>query len=103
MIIRLTIGLVTLIFGLLVWKQTCVYPQRRAIAQRELANTEFKVRITVYPDNAFPTPRILYLFQSTSVSSDDWHEIVTIPTDQLLPERSDWGSIRQQPRRPMHF
>lgn len=48
----------------------------------EVANAEFKIRVTTYRERTEFAPGICYVFQSSAVDSGDWREIKTIVTDQ---------------------
>jgi hypothetical protein len=87
----LTAGIATLSLGLVTWGLYPSVSQRpRTLDQWEVAGREFKVRITASSDNGFPAPGVLYTFQSSAISSNDWHEIATVPTDQRVTERDGW-------------
>lgn len=87
----LTTAFVTLTFGVLIWGlYTFAYARPSHIDQWEVANTEFKVRITAYPEDAFPTQGVLYVFQSAPVRSGNWHKIAIVSTDQLIAEHDGW-------------
>lgn len=88
--IALTAGLATVALGLISWGLYPFTSSRAVLDQWEVANTEFKVRISVYSDREFPTPGYLYVFQSAPASSNNWYTMATVPTDQIMAERDGW-------------
>lgn len=57
----------------------------KAFDEFEVANTDFRIRVTAYHEFfQYALPGARYVFQSTAVGSEDWHEIMTFKADQAI-------------------
>ncbi len=57
--------------------------------QLEIANADFKLRITAYKERFVLLPGVYYVCQSTSVRSDNWRTVLTVKTDEPHPIKRD--------------
>ena len=57
----------------------------KAFDKFEMANAEFRMRVTAYHEFApYALPGARYVFQSSAAGSEDWHEILTFKADQAI-------------------
>jgi hypothetical protein len=86
MFVRLVVAVTTLSCGLALWAiYTFSSDRGREIDRWEVANAEFRIRVTTYREKALFTPGAFYVFESALADADDWHEILTLRTDEAVP------------------
>jgi hypothetical protein len=56
-----------------------------ALDRWETSNNTLKVRVTEYSEKGRTLPGAYYVFESTAVGSDEWHEIMTLRHDDQVP------------------
>lgn len=86
MLVRLVVAATTLALGLVLWGIYNFSFERGAVIDRwEVSNHEFKLCVTAYRERAIFTPGAFYVFQWAERDSDNWHEILTVQTDEPIP------------------
>lgn len=53
--------------------------------QREIANENFKMRITAYREIGVLLPGVYFVFQSAPVESDKWQNVLIVKGDEPIP------------------
>src|SRR5258705_8378960 len=90
-----------LVIGLLAYggyKLYWMYTPHRggAFETKEIATDSFKIRITAYEEKGVWLPGAFYVFETSTISSNDWREVMSIHADDPNPIPGDVAGIVNQ-------
>ena len=83
--------LISVVGAVVILSSGCFFLNRggergRVIDKSEMSGQTFRIRVTEYEEkNPVMLTHFFYVFDSTSVGSNDWHEIAAIRTDDDIP------------------